>query len=379
MKVLVFVKTFAQPTLTFIYNEIKGIAEHVEVKVICLKRLNSDKFPYDNVEVLPNISNSILNKILHPFQTRNFLFSYKDKKIKSRIDNIVNDFKPDIIHTHFGFESWWFLANLPLTKIPVFISFHGFDASHMLKSRRYISLVKHFKDQFGLSFIFCSKLMAEEVEVKTGTINKKHILYYGTDISFFKRTNYYISEPFTFLQISSFAEKKGHEYTVKAFCLFRNQHPDLNIKLILAGEGDLRVEIIQLCKDLQLTGQVEFPGLVTPLQAKELMNNSQVFVHHSITSAKGDKEGIPNAIMEAMSMEMPVVSTFHSGIPELVEDQINGYLVKEKDIEGYALKFKQSMDLGYLSRNREKVKANFERKQHTQYLLDIYRSELFHS
>lgn len=375
MRVLIFVKSFAYPTLTFIYNEIKGISATEEVKVLCIDRLNDDKFPFTNVEILHFPKRNLLNKFFHSFQTHNFLFSYRNKRVKKQIELILNDFKPDIIHTHFGYESWWFLSNLPKVTLPVFISFHGFDASHMLKSSRYLSLIKYFNKLFDLDFIFCSQLMAKTVEEKIGPIQKKHILYYGTNVDFFKRTNYSLpKDPFTFLQVSSFAEKKGHIYTIKAFSILKKNNPELKVRLILAGEGELKNEMIQLSETLNLNEFIEFPGLVNPEQAKELMENSNVFVHHSITSSKGDMEGIPNALMEAMAMELPVISTYHSGIPELVEDDINGYLVEEKDIAAYSIKMKASINLGLLHQNREKVKALFERKKHNTQLLAFYRS-----
>ena len=57
-----------------------------------------------------------------------------------------------------------------------------------------------------------------------------------------------------------------------------------------------------------------------------------MFVHHSITPQNGDEEGIPTSIMEAMLMKLPILTTYHAGIPELVKHGENGLLCKEKDV-----------------------------------------------
>ena len=78
--------------------------------------------------------------------------------------------------------------------------------------------------------------------------------------------------------------------------------------------------------------------------------------------------------MEAMAMELPVISTYHSGIPELVEDGVNGYLVPERDIDQYAEKLQQILQWDYASKNREKVIELFEKEKHCQLLQQFYRN-----
>ena len=103
------------------------------------------------------------------------------------------------------------------------------------------------------------------------------------------------------------------------------------------------------------------------------MKQADVFVHHSITSSNGDQEGIPTALMEAMAMELPVISTIHSGIPELVQNGVNGYLVQEKDINTYAKKMSEALKLGKLLKNREIINADFELTKHNEQLVQLYQ------
>ena len=107
-----------------------------------------------------------------------------------------------------------------------------------------------------------------------------------------------------------------------------------------------------------------------------MFENADYFIHHSIVDSRGDMEGIPNALMEAMAMELPVISSIHSGIPELVEDGVNGYLVKEKDVTNYAKRFEDILNFGYLSINREKVIEKFELRAHKRILSQLYQKSI---
>jgi len=82
--------------------------------------------------------------------------------------------------------------------------------------------------------------------------------------------------------------------------------------------------------------QVRLLGWKTHEEVKRLLEESHVLVAPSLTSQNGDQEGIPNAIKEAMASGLPVISTFHSGIPELVSDGVSGLLVPERDVTAIA-------------------------------------------
>jgi glycosyltransferase involved in cell wall biosynthesis len=380
MKILVFIKTFANPTLTFIYNEVTELAKKHEVKIITCERKNEHLFPFEDIVEIPFLKKSLRAKYQTKLQYLDLQWAFKNSKFKKRISTVVEEFKPDIIHSHFGFESWFFLENFHRHNIPTFVSFHGFDASHKLTSSRYRKAVNYYLNRPEVTPIFVSEFMKIHVERNVEQqFDKAKILYYGTDIDFFERTNYQQrGERFTFLQVSSFSEKKGHEYTVKAFAEFLKKVDDkLSINLILAGEGFLKNNIQDLVAELEITEYVEFPGLVNRRQAKELMENADAFLHHSVTSASvGDMEGIPNAIMEAMAMVLPVISTFHSGIPELVENGVNGYLVEERDVEVYSQRMLAILSWKYERANREKVIQLFEKKQHSKQLVAYYSEAL---
>lgn len=379
MRILVFIKDFAGPTLTFIYNEVTELAKKHEVKIITCERKNEDIFPFGDVVEIPFLENKLRLKYQTKAQYLDIRIAFRSSYFRKKINTIVDNFKPNVIHTHFGFESWLFLENFKRSDIPIFVSFHGYDASHKLTSERYRIALKRYLNRPEVTPIFVSNYMKHHVESKAGEFfEKAKILYYGTDIDFFQRADYKQNQRhFLFLQVSSFAEKKGHEFTLRAFASLverlKKEKPDTQLKLVLAGEGLLRKSTEALAEQLGIKAYVEFVGLVTKNETKNLMEKADAFVHHSVTSASvGDMEGIPNAIMEAMAMELPILSTTHSGIPELVEDGTNGFLVKERDVVSYAEKMHEILAWKYISKNREKVAQLFEKKRHAVQLAEFY-------
>jgi glycosyltransferase involved in cell wall biosynthesis len=88
--------------------------------------------------------------------------------------------------------------------------------------------------------------------------------------------------------------------------------------------------------------------LCGPLPHAEVIRKYQqaaIFVLPSVTANDGDRDGIPNVILEAMAMQLPVVSTTQSGIPEVVENGVNGVLVAPADVRGLAMALAHLLDL----------------------------------
>jgi colanic acid/amylovoran biosynthesis glycosyltransferase len=101
----------------------------------------------------------------------------------------------------------------------------------------------------------------------------------------------------------------------------------------IVGEGPLKDDLQALIIELNAQGYVNLLGSKTQPEVLSLLEKSHILLAPSITAKNGDQEGIPVTLMEAMAMGMPVLSTKHSGIPELVQDGVSGVLVPERDIE----------------------------------------------
>lgn len=143
------------------------------------------------------------------------------------------------------------------------------------------------------------------------------------------------------LTVARLVEKKGIQYSIQAVAKVVKKYPQIEYKI--AGDGPLKSDMESLIDGLKVNGNVKLLGGKQQGEIIELMKDADIFLAPSVTSNDGDQEGIPVAIMEALAQGLPVISTYHSGIPELVQDGISGFLVPERDtksnIKKYGLKW----------------------------------------
>jgi colanic acid/amylovoran biosynthesis glycosyltransferase len=385
MKVLMYSETFGGATTTFVRNSVNAILESGhELLYLCSNLIPGSDIKHQNIsfKVIPrelHFTQKLLFKILKHEYSILFLRNARLSKIYKKI---IFEFQPDVIHCHFFNEALWLLENIDLKKQKVICQFHGYDASKLLGIGSYVAFIKKYNKYEQILFCFVSHSLKHNIEKAIhGRVYHSEILRCGIDTSlFYKEVKGQIpkiieSQQVKFLQISSLTEKKGHVFTLKALSIFKINYPFLKFTYTICGDGPLLNEIKLLILDLNLNENVILVGKVTPAEAKRYLLESNVFLHHSITSKDGDQEGIPNAIMEAMSMGIPVVSTIHSGIPELVTDDLNGLLVSEKDISAYVASLYKILDFNsYISESVMKIKYEFSFLKHKVNLNLIYKN-----
>jgi len=322
--------------MTFIYGQALGLQSEFNTILLTSNRAtNIDRFPftplYEKEKTLSERFYRFVHKALGSYAllSENQLKYFEDILVKENIK---------VIHAQFGPSG---IEILPLAKklhIPLVTTFHGYDASELLSNKRYAHALAEL---FDYSFcIVVSEHMMNQLIPYGLRQDCSRVIYCGIPVNKF----HYVErmpifqkikegKAITLLQISALVEKKGHRYTLEAFSRLLSTHP--NCTLVIAGDGMLRRELEAYCTELNIEKKVSFVGSVNSETAFKLMKDADIFVHHSVTQSNGDKEGIPTVLMEAMATGLPVISTFHSGIPELIRNSINGYLVPEKDIAAY--------------------------------------------
>jgi glycosyltransferase involved in cell wall biosynthesis len=332
---------------------------------------------HPKVHVIPFDHSRISNKISWRLWEKDLACNFYSRTYSKKVNQFLDEFSPDIIHCHFANEALLLLDNIDIAKYKIVIHFHGYDASQLLRKKSYVKKLRKIFSYENVFAISCNEYFVKSLVEREISVERFFVLRYGIDVDLFKASNRINNgKGQTFLQVSSFNEKKGHEFTLKAFARFIEESDRKDFSLVFTGHGGLEKELKELTADLGIAEYVKFKGLVTPKEAVALLDKADVFLHHSVTSSIGDKEGIPNAIIEAMAMELPVLSTYHSGIPELVEDSVNGYLVEERDVVDYATKMKDVLSMGRLPQNREKVIKHYNKEYHNLELLEIYKKVL---
>ncbi|GAB4157127.1 MAG: glycosyltransferase family 4 protein [Planctomycetota bacterium] len=127
---------------------------------------------------------------------------------------------------------------------------------------------------------------------------------------------------------------KGLMDAVEAFSRVAEKIPSAKFRII--GDGELRGALEERVRVLGLQGRVEFAGAMTNREALEIVRRSAVFLLPSVIASDKDRDGIPTSMIEAMYLRTPVVSTRVSGIPELIEDGVEGFLAEPGDVEAIA-------------------------------------------
>jgi colanic acid/amylovoran biosynthesis glycosyltransferase len=368
MRILMYCNKFGGPTTTFIQNDLAFLASQHEVRHLCIERDMFAKVAFSDIEVVPFRRNPVITKILWILEKKGWYLSYKNRAFRERVNAIIDSFKPDLILCNFGIEALVLTDNLSQrnSKIPVVINFLGYDASFHLNRPSYVSKLKALTQLSNVYATSNTFYLKKNLEVKGVCFKENRVIHTGVNLDFFVRNGYVPShKEYIFLQVALLSQRKGQEVTIHAFHRMLTKVSDrANYKLILAGgeENEVGAAIRKLPFELGIGDQVEFTSWVTPTQSRQLMMEANCFVHHS-RSVNGRTEGVPTAISEAMAMELPVIATWHAGIPELVEEGENGFLVEENDVETYASRMLEIQSFHYLEINRKKVELEFNLKR----------------
>jgi glycosyltransferase involved in cell wall biosynthesis len=128
--------------------------------------------------------------------------------------------------------------------------------------------------------------------------------------------------------------KKGFDVLVNAMPRVLGEHP--TAVLVIGGVGDLQPALEQQVEQLGITAQVRFPGIVGRDEIAGYFDMASVAVFPSVHDRRGNVDGLPNVLLEAMSMGRPIVASRVAGIPQVIEDGKHGLLVPEGDAAALA-------------------------------------------
>ncbi|NIM18839.1 MAG: glycosyltransferase [Candidatus Latescibacteria bacterium] len=373
--IAVYLRYYLSISMTFVYRQLHGAASRFRPIVLTSSLSNLDIFPYEPIYAKEwNFFDRVQSRLERLLKRKYAALPPIHIRYWKRI---VREQKVRLIHAHFGPYALEILPVARAMRIPLVATFHGFEASMLLRNPIYVAQLRELFDYAII--IAVSRGVAERL-IGVGADRSRLVVHYiGAPVENFryverKAPSEKVKEglPIEFLQVSNFVEKKGHRYTIEAFSKLFSRYSNCN--LTLAGDGPLRGEMEALCRRMNIEDRVRFVGRVTTDQAIRLMSNADIFVHHSVISEAGDQEGLPTVIAEAMSTGLIVVSTRHSGIPEIIDHGVDGFLVEERDIEGYLSALGSALECtdAFGRRAAEKVKSKFNLDVQNGKLLEIY-------
>jgi glycosyltransferase involved in cell wall biosynthesis len=239
----------------------------------------------------------------------------------------------DLVHAHWIVPNGLIMGGFA-RKLPVAIGIHGSDV--FMAERKEISVWVRRALARTAVVTSCSPELAQRVVAVGFPEERVFVIPYGVNTDEFapaperrgiwrNRLNIPASAP-VLLSVGRMVSKKGYGYLLDALPGLLEVHPDLHV--VLAGGGDLLDEFQQ--RTHAWSGRVHLPGRVTRDVLPDLYRSADVFVLPAVHDRKGNVDGLPNVILEAMASGLPVVASEISGIPLAVEDGVNGLLVPEK-------------------------------------------------
>ncbi|MEO8327667.1 MAG: glycosyltransferase, partial [Nitrospirota bacterium] len=244
----------------------------------------------------------------------------------------------DIVHCHFGQTGniGAMLKEIGVIHGKVITTFYGYDLSEYIQKNG----LKAYELLFsrGDVLVAISEIMKDRL-IQLGCRKDKVVVHrLGVDMS---RFNFSPRRPvkcgeLQVLTVGRFVEKKGLEFGIRAVAQLVKEFPGIVYRII--GDGELKDEITQLITRLNVGEHIQLLGWRKPKEVARYMGEADVFLAPSVTSSNGDQEGTPTVIIEALARGVPVLGTFHSGIPELIQDHKSGFLVPERDAEAIAQK-----------------------------------------
>jgi len=317
-----------------IYRQITALRRWRPV-VLCQKREEATRFPFDAnaLTVLPKPATHGLRRIWVKQICKRPVMIYRSEA--RRITAEIKRVKGEVLHIYFGNIAVQLLPLLREAPVPVIVSFHGADAGVDMDRPAYREAAQ---EMLGLARLVLARSEALAERIVAMGCPREKIRIHRTGIPLERFPYQPRTAPadgaWRFLQACRLIPKKGLDSALRAFARFVESYP--RATFTIAGEGPLLAELTAQAAELGIADKVRFTGFLSHTALVEELAQAHVFLHPSEIGPDGNQEGVPNSMLEAMSTGLPVVATWHGGIPEAVDDGVSGFLVAEHDPEALA-------------------------------------------
>jgi glycosyltransferase involved in cell wall biosynthesis len=277
------------------------------------------------------------------------------------------------LHAHFaGGATRIAMLTSKLTGIPFSFSAHARDvyttAPHVLRERL----------EAASFVVTCTGANREYLQSLVGPESRSKILlgYHGIDLAKFRpRLEPAAPDVPLILSVGRLVRKKGFTDLLRACDVLKRD--GVPFRCLIVGEGPERERLERMVEEFSLENVVSLPGSCSQEEALDAYHRATVFALPCRVLEDGDRDGIPNVLLEALAVELPIVSTTISGIPEVIEDGRNGLLIPQRDAPALASALRRLLadadlraQLG--ARGRETVARRFDRGENVRELSELF-------
>lgn len=316
-----FVATYLKPEMLHVHRQTTSLQRY-ENWIVTRRRECEVRFPARNVIALRRHQLRWFHRVWHHSRGCR---APLDPAERGHLEQVCDEKKARLIHIYFGTEAARCVPFLRRAKLPKIVSFHGADLSEKLSGKELENIIEHTD-----LFLCRSRSLAGELEGRGADKSRIRLNYTGVPVPDSKN-EIRPSRALRILQACRFLAKKGLDTTLRAVANLRSSGHE--IALTLAGDGTERDALRKLATELGISDITRFSGFVDEGTLRRMYLEHDVFVHPSRTTETGDREGIPNSLLEAMAFGLPVIATRHSGIPEAVTHGKTGWLIERSDAD----------------------------------------------
>jgi len=184
--------------------------------------------------------------------------------------------------------------------------------------------------------VTCTEVGYKQLQSLASDESSVHLSYHGLDLNRFPayerkrstRTGQYADDPVIILSVGRAVPKKGYDVLLEALSRLPEE---LHWQFVYVGAGTEMEAMKALAKQLGLLNRIVWTGAVNQQEVLEKYAQADIFVLACRVTEDGDRDGLPNVLVEAASQSLTCVSTRISGIQELFEDDVNGLLVESEN------------------------------------------------
>jgi glycosyltransferase involved in cell wall biosynthesis len=336
MRIAYLATIYYFPSETFIRDLAQGLAQRGHRVTVFCSQMTFEARPANNLEIKQvsfvrpiALVGKLISKAIQVFgydsdaTSGNSQIQYAIRRLMPAIA----EFAPELIYADYGMNGIYAVEIARVLKVPLVVHFHGFDASTQFHSQFYRRKIEGLLE-YAARIIVPSEHVKRLLVIACGRLGRIEVIPYGPDLGRVSRhRNVQRTIHPSLICLGRLVGKKNPLATVEAFVLVKTSFPEA--KLTIIGEGPQRDALASRIRAYGLSDSVKLLGAMKHDEALAIMAQHWVFLQHSVTSLNGDQEGLPVSILEACALGLPVVSTIHSGIPEAIENGVNGYLVRE--------------------------------------------------
>lgn len=335
-----YVADFLKIDQNHVYRQLTGLRHDVDMHVFTHNRELPHHFPYHEkwMHILPKPKLRWLRRFLARTVRQQPWQIYRWELRQWILDLARID--AQLLHIYFGHVAPQFLPLMQAWRRPIVVSYHGADAGVDMDKPRYAAGQQRVF-QLAAQVQCRSEALMQDL-ARLGCPEHKLVLQRtGIPMDFWQK----VARPtppdgaWILCQSCRLIEKKGLDLTLAAFAQILPQWP--RAQLHICGDGPLKEALQAQVQQLGIAHSVQLRGFTHGRHMLQALHDAHIYLHPSRTGQDGNREGVPNAMLEAMATGLPTVATYHGGIPEAIQHGHNGLLVPENDVPALAAALQQ--------------------------------------